>query len=517
MKQPIRKEKENSLRVNFEDVKTLIVNQGDMTDEEAINLAFIYLAMLACGDQNGPIDVTMVNDFLENVLKEKNLKLYEDAKAFYRMDNKIFSGDSEITEKAIVKAERKQEVLFSNFNRYRTLENAYRYSKTIHEAIDAMAPKLDAPEDMDNVTRAKWLWLWIVIFKDQSFFWFDYQEDGKINFQNFTTFNSYYFMPESLIRINREYFAEMQDGNVILEQMQALINLYPERVQESVLRFGELKENVADSSRASTIREGIKKQFFPVQWSSPSEFFMTKEGIKSLVEQILMQAIDAYNNGGISSLKVVTRRVYNPYQKLTLQNSTGYIMGEYNNGVSSRQTCVTSENELAMYVEVYRWLTLNPDFKFGSEEKTLAEYGLCGKLKADLPDFKECVATWILEMGFANSEDDINWDMVQKIICEEKYADIMQDYFAGKIDANEIFSRIGFKSDNQAIACFSKKAKLAKSESNNIGPALKRVKTFGKERSLTSDIIYLALFQYLVEFKPEVLSNQMIRQYASAF
>jgi hypothetical protein len=324
-------------------------------------------------------------------------------------------------------------------------------------------------------------------------------------------------MPESLIRLSKDYFENMEDGTVILEQMQALINLYPEKVQANLWRFSELKENSRDFTVLARIRENVKKPMFPIQWSTPSEFFMTTSGIKNIVPQILMQAIEAYNNGGISSLKSVERRLHNPYDNLKLKKSNGYIMGVYDNGTTSRQTCVTCETELSMYVEAYRWLSNHPDFEFGEERKTLSEYGLCDRLKEDLPDFKDCVSAWILDMEFANSEEDINWEMVHRLFKEEKHAEMMQQYFAGKVDASEIFDCIGFKSNTQAIACFSKKAKLATSESKNLGPALKRVKMFGVSNALASDVIYVALFKHLVEFKPEVLSNQLIRLYATAF
>jgi hypothetical protein len=288
-------------------------------------------------------------------------------------------------------------------------------------------------------------------------------------------------------------------------------------VQNVIWRFSELKENKPDSLRANRIREDVKKKVFPVQWSTPSEFLMTEIGFKMLIPQVLTLAVEAHNNGGISSLKKIDRKINNPYDNLKLKRTDGYIMGEIDDGVRIRSACVTSDVELNMFVEVYRWLSANPEFEFGPESKTLAEYGLCDKLKADALNYQDCLADWVLNMGFADSQEDFNWEFAQVLVNEEEYSELMAQYIIGEADGEKVFEAIGFKSDNQAKACFSKHTKLATSESRNMGPALKRVKMFGEMRSLASDKIYVALFRYLRDNKPEILPKQLIAQYATVF
>ena len=103
-----------------------------------------------------------------------------------------------------------------------------------------MAPKLDAPEDMSPVERAKWLRMWIIVVKEQSYFWFDYTDGGKrFDFITSKQSDGNHFFPEVLVNLERVYFSKLKDGEIVYELLKAFVDNLPKEAQKAIIRFSE--------------------------------------------------------------------------------------------------------------------------------------------------------------------------------------------------------------------------------------------------------------------------------------
>ena len=147
-----------------------------------------------------------------------------------------------------------------------------------------------------------------------------------------------------------------------------------------------------------------------------------------------------------------------------------------------------------LYVNLHKWLMMHPEFKFGKENKTLEEYGIAELLL----DEKEIMSTWILEQGFASSEEDINWKLAEKVLNPKENIPLFKEWYDGKISSDAVCEKIGFNSEKLARMCLSLKG-LVLLDKNTLNQALKRVKMFGLEQSLKSDKLYVRLYEFLKE------------------
>ena len=164
-----------------------------------------------------------------------------------------------------------------------------------------------------------------------------------------------------------------------------------------------------------------------------------------------------------------------------------------------------------MYVEVYKWLLEHPEFKFGPEDKTLSEYGI----ETLLDEEPELHSDWFFQMGLADLEEDINWELFDKIVNGND--EIMSQYLKGEISPEELYDVLGFSTDMQAKVCCNKKAKLIPAEAAKMAAALKRIKMFGTAQAIKSDLIYLEIFKYMLSEKPENLPKNMVNLYGKVF
>ena len=147
-----------------------------------------------------------------------------------------------------------------------------------------------------------------------------------------------------------------------------------------------------------------------------------------------------------------------------------------------------------LYVNLYKWLLDHPGFRFGEEEKTLEEYGLTTLLF----DSRMAVTAWILENGYAVSDEDINWHMVGTVLNPDENSELFMDYYNGDLLSSDILKHFGFNSEKLARMCFSFKG-LSLFDRAEFERVLRRVRMFGFEHSLASDKIYAQLYQYLLE------------------
>ena len=277
--------------------------------------------------------------------------------------------------------------------------------------------------------------------------------------------------------------------------IKAFIDSYPKDVQRAVYRFAELDGvNRPDSCRLVRIRDDVKKKLFPNSWRASTLFFTCVTGIKHMIPKHLKMAVLAYKNEGIANMPVFKneiRDVFNDYKK---RKVTVYKYGETQVNGRNIELGVSGEQELMLYVNLYKWLIKHPEFKFGEENKTLEEYGLSELLL----DEKEIISTWILEQGFASSEDDINWDLAKTILNPKENLSIFKDWYDGKISSDTVCEKIGFNSEKLARMCLSLNG-LVLLDKNTLNQALKRVKMFGLEQSLKSDKLYVGLYEFLKE------------------
>ena len=295
--------------------------------------------------------------------------------------------------------------------------------------------------------------------------------------------------------------------------MKRLIGLYPEKVQNKVWHFAELNNNnVPDMLRTGEIREKVKKALFPISWMSEPMLFCMNDCIKKNDPEYLKAAVIAYQNGGIKTLKSFKQKGNDPFDRFRLKSVKCYeVYSEGEKDGKERVFSVTSSEELAMFVEVYKWLLEHSDIKFGPENKTLSEYGI----ETLLDEEPEINSDWFLQMNLVDTDEDINWDLFDKIV--EENDKFMSMYLKKEISAEDLYKELGFSTALQAKLCCNKTVKLVESEATRMAAALKRIKMFGTSQAIRSDLIYLEIFKYMLSEKPENLPKNMVNLYGKVF
>ena len=475
-----------------------IIDFEDMDEYEAKKMGLIY-NNLAPDDTKNPISAKMVKDFLENVVKIQNPEAYEKIMDYY--DFKKERPDKYV---------KKLSIFVENiWNTYRTVEYCYMYSKGFHEFVDQYAVKVDA-DGLSNIEKIKWLRLWLFIIKDQGFFWTDIKSDGKIYIKEQQDFDKeVYLFPDCMLYLKDYIDKYLTDKALNVEMLKRLIGIYPNDIQKQVYCWAEMdNSHTINMLRAGEVRMGLKRTLFPITWMSPMSLFCLNNYMKDNNPKYLEAAVVAYKNGGVENLDRIEQKGTDPFETFKVKSFKSYeVFSAEKNGVK-KVLVVNSQRELEMFAEVYKWLLEHPDFRFGKENKTIAEYGMENLLEE--PE-DEVTDEWFFEMNFVASVEDINWRCFEQVI--EGDEEIMSKYLKSEATADDVFDKIGFSSVNQARLVCNKKTSLLESEAVKMSAALKRIKMFGEAQAIKSDIIYLKLFKYMLSERPKDLPKTMVNLY----
>lgn len=512
-----------------------VIDFEEMDSYEAAKYGLMY-NNLAPDDIKHKISTKMVKDFLEETVKFQNPEAYEKIQKYYDFHSQISE-----------KYRKKLEIFVENtWKQYRTVEYCYKYSISFKEFVDKYASKVDA-DGLSDIEKIKWLRLWIFIIKDQGFFWADIQDDGKIDVKKQQNFDRMAYLNPDTMMYLEPYVSKLSEKSLNVEMLKRFISLYPENFQKQVYTWAEMDNTTGNTNilRAGEIRMWIKRTLFPVTWMSPVSLFCMNDALKLNNPKYLESAVNAYKNGGIKSLKKIPNRGTDPFDDFKIKLFDGYeLYSTVEDGVE-KVLVVNCQNELNMFVEVYKWLLEHPDFKFGPEEKTLSEYGIetlldeepesdanCS-LQMDLQDSEEDkkisesgtetslneeqkhIADWLFKMGLVDSKKDINWELFEKIVAWNE--EVKSQYLEGEISAEEFYDALGFLTEAQAKVCCNKKMKINSSEATKMSAALKFVKMFGTVHAKKSDIIYLEIFKYMMFEMPEKLPKNMVNLYGKFF
>lgn len=468
---------------------------------EAEQLGLIY-NNLAPDDISHPISAKMVKAFLEQTVKVQKPEAYEKILRYYDFKNPLSD-----------KQMKKLGIFVENiWNQYRTVEYCYKYSKSFYEFVNKYASKVDA-EGMNNIEKIKWLRLWIFIIKDQGFFWNDIREDERIDVNGRQKFDrEVYLFPDTMLYLEL-YVSEMPEASLNVEMLKKLISLYPEDVQKKIYTWAEMVGDTSNTNilRAGEVRMLVKRTLFPITWMSSISLFCMNNYMKDNNPKYLESAVNAYKDGGIENLAIIKRKGTDPFDNFKIKSFKCYELYSTEEDEIEKVLVVNCQNELRMYVEVYKWLLEHPEFKFGPEDKNLSEYGIENLLDEE----PELNSDWFLQMGLVDSEEDINWELFDRIVNRNDKA--MDQYLKGEISAEEFYEDLGFSTDMQAKACCNKKAKLIPAEAAKMAAALKRIKMFGIAQAIKSDLIYLEIFKYMLSEKPENLPKNMVNLYGKVF
>ena len=111
-------------------------------------------------------------------------------------------------------------------------------------------------------------------------------------------------------------------------------------------------------------------------WISSMWCFCMKNGVSEFKVLLLSNAVEAFKKG-LNKYNTFLNPATDPFKGFSTRNFKCYKLGMVTEDGIEKTFAVTSQNELQMYVEVYKWLLLHPDFEFGvgSEKKTLEGYG----------------------------------------------------------------------------------------------------------------------------------------------
>ena len=506
---------ENAIKLKkLNSVMERVIEIEEMDSYEAEQLGLMY-NNLAPDDTSHEISAKMMKVFLEGTVKIQNPEAYEKICRYYDFKNPL-------PDKQMKKLGRFVENIW---NRYRTVEYCYLYSKAFNEFVDKYAVKVDADEGMSDLEKIKWLRLWLFVIKDQGFFWTDIKPNGTIMLTEQLKFDrEVYLFPDCMIYLE-EYIREyLPDKALNVEMLRRFISLYSKDIQKQVYTWAELDGDTSDNMlRAGEVRMGIKRKLFPITWMSPMSLFCLNNNMKDNNPEYLEAAVTAYKNGGVESLDRIEQKGTDPFDRFKVKSFKSYeVYASEENGIK-KVLVVNSQQELEMFVELYQWLLEHTDFKFGPEDKTIHEYGLKNLLKEEPeeetieePEEKtETNSKWFLEIGLVDTEDDINWECFDKVL--EGKDEFMNQYLKGQISAEGLYDILGFATDMQAKVCCNKKTKLIPAEASKMSAALKRIKIFGEAGAIKSDKIYLEIFKYMMSEKPEELPKSMVNLYGKIF
>ena len=443
------------------------VDKKGFSSEEVQELALIYKT-LAPNDTTSPISIKMMNEFCME-LEEKYPSEYQKMRWYFRME------EDGMTERKREKIALSVEKFLDKF---RTVENCYKYSKGFKEMSDRVACKLDASTDITTLERVKWLRMWLFLIKDQSLFWYDTEDvfvkDGKdgekkkkivlIDHRERERLDrETYITPDKMMSVlENENFSAWPDGCIILEMLKAFLSLFPQEIQDDVIRFAELDRNEHSFLNAGEIRNRLKKKLFPIFWVSGTSFFFTKPGIGVSREEFIPLIITA-SKKGFENLPTFIPAGFEDEDKDGAKDKSKskilcYDLGDIEDKGEIKSFAVSCKDEFDMYIEVYKWLTMHPDFKFGADEnkKTLKAYGI---------------------QGFDDEQ------------CVEK-----SDWF------KEI----------------AKKMQMQEGKSE-LKSALKRVQKSGRDSASKRDIKYLNYFEYMMKKNPKALPRNVVNLYGKVF
>ena len=456
---------------------------------------------LAPDDLYQPISVKMMLQFLENVVKKQNPEAYEKIWRYYDYNNPLPD-----------KLLKKMAIFVENvWNRYRKVEYCYLYSKGFHDFVDKYASKVDA-KGLNNIEKIKWLRLWVFVIKDQGFFWKDINPNGTITVSEQVEFNrKVYLFPDTMLYLE-PYVNRLEEKDLNVEMLKRFIGMYPENVQKQIYSWGEMDDSdTINMLRAGEVRMGIKRTLFPITWMSPMNLFCLNSGMKYNKPEYIKSAVEVYKKGNMEALSRIDQKGTDPFDLFKIKNFKSYEIYSVKEENLQKIFVVNSSKELEMFVELYKWLVEHQDFRFGLENKNIVEYGMAHLLE----DETKIKGKWLLEMGFVDSEEDINWENFNKIL--EGKENEMDRYLNGEISPEDIYEIIGFTSDMQAKACCNKKTKLIPTEASKMSAALKRIKMFGEAVASKSDKIYLEIFKYMMSEKPGELPKTMVNLYGMVF
>lgn len=426
-----------------------ITDDNGFKEADARMLALMYTD-LAPNDADGEISVKMMSEFIRDTVKKEYPDEYETKiKPYYDMENPMPEFKKE-----------KAKIWVKNFwKRFRTVENAYKYSKSFREMAKRIAPKLDAPTTMGVVERCKWLRLWVFVIRDQAMYWYDIERGLRLNMRRIKDYDkNLELTPELMVKYEKAFFSKIPENGLLLDMLKAFISIYPEKIQKDIKAFAELEKNEASELNAGYVRNTLKKELFPSMWIAAMWGFCMKKGIKGFKVLLLSNAVEAFKKG-LNTYNTFLNPATDPFKGFSTRNFKCYKLGEVTEDGIEKTFAVTSQNELQMYVEVYKWLLLHPDFEFGagSEKKTLEGYG-CENLLVDPEE----------------EQKELFSEMKQKMVGSQK-------------------------------------------EAKKVVEALKRVKLFGEKTASESDLKYLEFFKYMLKNEPNALPKNMVNIYGKAF
>lgn len=451
------------------------------TPSEIWTIARIY-QHLAYEDKLGPIYIKRNYQYFKDVLEVASPDISQQLWEFYR--------DFEVLPEKV--KQKRLSRIDSFLEQFRTVENAYGYCPRFKEIADAMLKKVTIKEKMSKIDIIKWIRIWIVIFKNQNYFSEEVDKDEPRSPEISKKTDGYHLYPEGLMCYSG-YMSTLEDGDLVLELLQKMLQLYPKDVQKIVERFGELDKNEPDSLSVRTIRNTVKKAVFPVPWIRNLAHFVTISGIKEMNPEVIINAVEACKDGGIKKMPKNTASFINTYDgKYTNQNVVCYQIMKH----SVREN-VSCQEELEMYVILYEWLLKHPEIKLGAEKKAMKDYVVPSSVE-------ELGKYWAQSMNYINSPEEYNSSIMNKIIGEE-YKQLLLRYYNGEVEGEIVARELGFSSDEQVIISCDKNASVYPNLFATMEDALKKVKRF-KE---TKYMIWYYVFDYMRDYRSDVLPKKL--------
>lgn len=429
-------------------MKNRITDAEGVDEKEAMNLIWMH-EILSPGAKEGKVSIKEFKNFLETVVEPADPAMYKKCRFFFNLYRK--EGKP-----------RKEDQLFNKvesfLNRFRTVENAFKYNIEFRNAAIAMAPKLDAPEDMSVIDRVKWIRIWVVLLMDQVWFWGDFDEKSVlVDIKKSKEFEQAYMYPDDMVMIEEQYCRNLEDGEIILDMIKALLNLYPEDIQKKVMRWGEFEVNSPDTLKLQYIRSEIKRDLFPHQWIALTSRFCLKRGIMTFSPEIFQCVINVYKTSKLEDMPKFIYEVKDPFDGFKRKKITAYTYMEIIEDGVTKTAGVTCEREFKMYIEVYKWLQKHPEFlsRLGVESLDGLQEDIEEEIEEEEITLEDALKIWILKSGLASSEENINWDLVYDLVDPEENMQDLEDFLNGEASEEVLLHKAGFKNKEQAKLFFN--------------------------------------------------------------
>lgn len=425
---------------------TIVVKYEGMATSEEIAIIKFYNALVP-NDIGKKIDIPMIvteafPKFEEVLGKNDFIKL----KKYFGIGNgnprKGTTSNAEV------------QVLLSKL---RTIENAQYYIHGYKELIHNVASRLDgAPENMEELEKAKFLRMYLIIFAGYYYFLEDFVYVGsgenkhlEVRYEEYLKVNKMPLYPEELFFLYENKIVSSPEKSMLYDAICYELSVLDKRLKRDVLDFAELKEN-SDGSFTSVNKVRANQKFenartlkYKVHTEPgvfPLEVFCFEEMIKELYFNDLYCVYKVLKMNPLESLETEARKM---------------TMFEGNRTSSRMHTCykicteiVESDVVISGPIEAGRFIFMmeklaDKGFILNGLEVESGNGNLGTAKNYNVTSYLAAIK-FAINKGYLSATSEIDYDLkiATTLVGRENAEKHLSEYWNGMISSDELAARL---------------------------------------------------------------------------